>query len=168
MSSDILTVDLVTTATTASQATDLRPLRPDDAPDLASAYLASFPAGVGAGSPAEADAEIAATYAGEYGMLRYEASFVAAVDGRAHGAVLVVEHSIWDEDLGGPFVIDLFVAPPLRGRGLGRRLVEAAMHACADAGDITLSLRIGAGTSPAAHALYTRLGFTVGRCAAPG
>ena len=47
----------------------------------------------------------------------------------------------------------------LRGRGFGRQLVTAAMRACRSAGDATLSLRIGEGTSDAARALYRDLGF---------
>ncbi|GAA4171254.1 GNAT family N-acetyltransferase [Gryllotalpicola koreensis] len=61
--------------------------------------------------------------------------------------------------LPGPFVIDLFVRPELRGRGVGRALISGAIAACASTGDKTLSLRVGEGTSLAARQLYGRLGF---------
>lgn len=73
--------------------------------------------------------------------------------------VLVVGKSIWDPQLHGPFIIDLFVHPDVRGMGVGRALLDDAVHACARAEDATLSLRVGEGTSPAALALYTRAGF---------
>lgn len=72
---------------------------------------------------------------------------------------MVVERSIWDEGLEGPFIIDLFVSPQARGRGVGRSLVQHAVQICALAGDAALSLRIGVGTSPAALAIYASLGF---------
>lgn len=78
---------------------------------------------------------------------------------RPVGAILVVGESIWDPQLPGPFIIDLFVHPDVRGMGVGRALLDDAVHACTRAGDATLSLRVGDGTSPAALALYTRAGF---------
>ena len=84
---------------------------------------------------------------------------MAEAGGRPAGAVLTVERSIWDEGLEGPFVIDLFVDPQLRGRGIGRALMTGAMLACRNAGDAQLSLRVGEGTSDAAHRLYGSLGF---------
>lgn len=85
---------------------------------------------------------------------------LAHAGGRPAGAILVVERSIWDDHLDGPFVIDRFVHPEARGLGLGRSLVLAAMEACTSAGDRQLSLRVGQGTSAAAHGLYRGLGFT--------
>ena len=75
------------------------------------------------------------------------------------GAILVFDKSIWDPQLDGPFIIDLFVHPDVKGMGVCRALLDEAVHACARAGDVTLSLRIGNATSPAAHALYARAGF---------
>lgn len=81
------------------------------------------------------------------------------MDGEPAGAVLTVTRSIWDADLPGPFVIDLFVTPRHRGRSVGRVLIDGAIAECRACTDITLSLRVGKGTSAAAHALYAKLGF---------
>ena len=91
--------------------------------------------------------------------LRADASTTAWVGGRLAGAIMVVTHSIWDEHLTGPFIIDLFIDPHARGKGIGRALVQHAIATCCDAGDHTLSLRFGQGTSDAAMRIYQRLGF---------
>lgn len=57
------------------------------------------------------------------------------------------------------FLAELYVVPPLRGRGIGRALVEAALAAARDRGAAWIDL----GTSDddvAARALYERMGFT--------
>ena len=123
------------------------------------AYLDAYPEGVAAEDLDDARREIDATFAGEYGVLRPDACRVAVVDGVAVGAILVVERSIWDPELAGPFIIDLFVAPASTGRGFGAALIVSAIEACSRAGDARLSLRIGEGTSDAASHLYSRLGF---------
>lgn len=104
--------------------------------------------------------EMALTFAGAYGGLRLDASLLAAVSGEPAGAILIASRSVWDHDLVGPFVIDLFVTPGLRRKGVGRALVIGAIDACTRAGDPAISLRVGEGTSPAAHSLYAELGFT--------
>ncbi len=126
---------------------------------LALAYLDAYPPGVAAENLDDARQDIDDTFAGEYGTLRNDASWVALQGGRAVGAVHVVERSIWDPELPGPFIIDLFVAPAAAGQGLGRSLIRAAVAACTQAGDTQLSLRIGAGTSAAAAHLYVGHGF---------
>ncbi|WP_241656378.1 GNAT family N-acetyltransferase [Propioniciclava sinopodophylli] len=98
-------------------------------------------------------------FTGEFGALRHDLTRVATFEDRPVGAILVVGKSIWDPQLHGPFIIDLFVHPDVRGMGVGRALLDDAVHACARAEDATLSLRVGEGTSPAALALYTRAGF---------
>lgn len=159
MPSDLLTADLSLLPARALPEPLPRIIRTDDLEPLARLYLISYPPGIGAGSHAEAISEIAATFEGDYGVLRPGASLVAEAGGRPAGAVLTVERSIWDEGLEGPFVIDLFVDPQLRGRGIGRALMTGAMLACRNAGDAQLSLRVGKGTSEAAHRLYGSLGF---------
>jgi ribosomal protein S18 acetylase RimI-like enzyme len=57
------------------------------------------------------------------------------------------------------YLAELYVVPPLRGRGLGRVLLEAAMELARERGADRMDL----GTSEddiAARALYERLGFT--------
>ncbi|MCS3491568.1 GNAT superfamily N-acetyltransferase [Arthrobacter sp. JUb119] len=126
---------------------------------LADAYFAAYPPGIAAGTLAEAQAEMGGTFAHEFGQLVENACFVALHQDTPIGAIFVVEVSIWDEDLAGPFIIDLFVDPQHQGHGLGRILITAAMAACKKNGANTLSLRIGEGTSGSALALYKRLGF---------
>ena len=159
MPSDLLTADLSLLPARALPEPLPRIIRIDDLEPLARLYLISYPPGIGAGSHAEALSEIAATFEGDYGVLRPGASLVTEAGGRPAGAVLTVERSIWDEGLEGPFIIDLFVDPQLRGRGIGRALMTGAMLACRNAGDAQLSLRVGEGTSDAAHRLYGSLGF---------
>lgn len=138
----------------------LRPILPRDRETLARIYRDSYPPDIGADGLETALAEIDQTFAGEFGELRPDASFLALVGSTPAGAVLVVARSIWDPGLPGPFVIDLFVAPPHRGIGVGRALMVAAIDACRAHADSRLSLRVGDGTSPAAHTLYATLGFT--------
>ncbi|MGO1593978.1 MAG: GNAT family N-acetyltransferase [Ancrocorticia sp.] len=138
----------------------IKPLASATREQLARLYLSSYPPEVGTATLSEARQEIEESFAGTYGVLRDDASGVATVSGRPIGAIMVTERSIWDEGLLGPFVIDLFVAPEARGNGAGAMLVGHAVEACRAAGDSKLSLRIGEGTSPAAHAIYSKWGFT--------
>lgn len=161
MPSDLLTLSLTGRITTPADidAVELRAIQTSDRNALATAYLAAYPPGVAAASLSDAQKEMDDTFAGEFGRLRTDLTRVAALQGRPVGAILVVDKSIWDPQLDGPFIIDLFVHPDVRGVGVGRALLDEAVHACAAAGEATLSLRFGEGTSPAAHALYTRTGF---------
>ena len=158
MPSTLMTLNLEGTAPTPV-IVELQPLDPDRTQELAEAYFNAYPPGVACNTVDEAVQEIRETYAGEYGTLRRDASAMAIQQGRVVGAVMVVERSIWDADLSGPFIIDLFVDPVAQRTGLGRSLVSYAIRECIDAGDQQLSLRVGEGTSPAAHALYETLGF---------
>ncbi|MCT1460380.1 GNAT family N-acetyltransferase [Aestuariimicrobium sp. p3-SID1156] len=158
MPSDLMTLHL-TAATSQSTPTELVPLDRGRTQELAEAYFNAYPPGIACTTTDEAVREIHETFAGEYGDLRCDASAMAVHDGRVVGAVFVVERSIWDAELDGPFIIDLFVDPVAQGMGLGRALVQHAANQCAAAGDEQLSLRVGAGTSLAAQALYEHLGF---------
>lgn len=161
MPSDLRIIDLTTTRRVPTQATTcrIRQLTRADSPSLAAVYCDSYPPDIGAADLAEAEADIAATFAGDYGVLLWNASRVAEVDGQIVGAILVTERSIWEEHLEGPFIIELFVSPASRSAGIGRLLVLAAIEACRASGHNTLSLRVGDGTSAAAFNLYEQLGF---------
>ena len=179
MPSDLLTADLSLLPARTLPEPLPRLLRTDDLNPLAWLYLIIYPSRIGSGKYSEVLSEIAATFEGDYGVLRPGASLVAEAGGRPAGAVLTVERSIWDEGLEGPFIIDLFVDPQLRSRGIGRALMTGVMLACRNAGDAQLSLRVGEGlsveleqrvagpavpagregTSDAAHLLYESLGF---------
>ncbi|WP_022882397.1 GNAT family N-acetyltransferase [Gryllotalpicola ginsengisoli] len=155
----ILALDNSLPTTSTLPGLRVRPITNADREDLAVLYRDSYPPEVGAHDLDEARTEIDMTFAGDFGKLRRDASLLALIGGDPAGAVLVVARSIWDEDLPGPFVIDLFVHPSHRGLGIGRALMVGAIAACRAHGDTTLSLRVGEGTSPAAHALYAGLGF---------
>jgi ribosomal protein S18 acetylase RimI-like enzyme len=54
---------------------------------------------------------------------------------------------------------ELYVVPPLRGRGIGRALLEATMAAAHEAGATGIDLNTGT-TDTAARALYESCGFS--------
>jgi ribosomal protein S18 acetylase RimI-like enzyme len=56
------------------------------------------------------------------------------------------------------FVDELFVTPADRGRGLGRKLLEALLQACRELGVKALHLEVEQ-DKPEASALYRKLGF---------
>ena len=145
MPSDLLTADLSLLPARTLPEPLPRLLRTDDLNPLAWLYLIIYPSRIGSGKYSEVLSEIAATFEGDYGVLCPGASLVAEAGGRLAGAVLTVERSIWDEGLEGPFIIDLFVDPQLRSRGIGRALMTGVMLACRNAGDAQLSLRVGKG-----------------------
>lgn len=73
-------------------------------------------------------------------------------------AVLRLRPSFWT---GAPeaYLQELYVAPPRRGRGIGRALLEATMAAAREAGATGIDLATGE-TDRAARALYESCGFT--------
>ncbi|WP_124106158.1 GNAT family N-acetyltransferase [Kocuria tytonicola] len=161
MPSDILRLSLhtVTRSTHRSSPVSIRFLDAASRTSLAKLYFEGYPLGVAAEDMASAREEIDAVFRGDYGALRPDACATAWVNNRPVGAVMVVDYSIWDEWLDGPFIIDLFVHPHYRGLGAGRALVLHAIEACSLAGNAAISLRFGDGTSPAAMGLYKGLGF---------
>ncbi len=104
--------------------------------------------------PAAATDEIRRLFAGEHGPFLPAASFVAECDGRPVAAALV---TLWRQDL--PLLAYAFTAPSYTGRGLGRRLIEAAMHALGECGHERLTLAVTA-HNVRARRLYESLGFT--------
>jgi ribosomal protein S18 acetylase RimI-like enzyme len=66
--------------------------------------------------------------------------------------------SVWT---GGPeaHLQELYVVPPLRGRGIGRALLQATMAAAREVGATGIDLNTGS-TDTVARALYESCGFT--------
>jgi ribosomal protein S18 acetylase RimI-like enzyme len=128
-----------------------------DAPAIAAVYHASYD---GEWTVAESLEDIERAFDGGHGALIPQATLVAEEsDGSIVGAVLTVLDAPWDHTPRGPFVIDLFVAPGKRGRGLGRALMAAAMSGSPG---ISIALRVE-GDNTAALALYESLGFVAQR-----
>jgi GNAT superfamily N-acetyltransferase len=73
-------------------------------------------------------------------------------------ALFRLRPSLWEEGLDA-YLEELYVAPPRRGEGLGRALLEGAMQAARDAGAVRMDLGTGE-TDTAARALYESCGFT--------
>jgi len=76
-----------------------------------------------------------------------------------HGiAMLRFRLSIWSGALDA-YIEELYVAPRLRSRGMGRALLEGTMRAAREAGATRIELGTGE-TDTAARALYESCGFT--------
>jgi len=73
-------------------------------------------------------------------------------------AVLRLRPAIWTQAL-ECYLAELYVVPERRGRGLGRRLMEAAMDFAASRGATHMELGTSE-TDVAARALYESLGFS--------
>lgn len=73
-------------------------------------------------------------------------------------ALFRLRPSLWAEGL-EVYLEELYVAPPRRGEGIGRALLEAVMQAAREAGAIRIDLCTGE-TDKAARALYESCGFT--------
>lgn len=161
ISGDIITLSPIADLTLFSSVSDVpvRPLRPSDRDSSAELHLASYPPNIGSVDLAGAVAEMDAILSGKYGILRFDASFVALSDDTPVGAILTTSRSVWDPELDSPFMIELFVSPRYRQLGAGRALVIQAVRACGQNRDQAVSLCVGEGTSPAAFRLYEQLGF---------
>jgi ribosomal protein S18 acetylase RimI-like enzyme len=66
--------------------------------------------------------------------------------------------SIWSGELDA-YLEELYVVPALRGRGIGRALLERTMAVAREAGATRIDLNTGE-TDTAARALYESVGFT--------
>jgi ribosomal protein S18 acetylase RimI-like enzyme len=87
-----------------------------------------------------------------------DTSVLLSGDGPDAIAVMRFRDSIWSEAL-ECYLAELYVVPELRGRGIGRALLEAAIEHARDRGADFMDL----GTSEddaAARALYEKLGFS--------
>lgn len=108
---------------------NVRTPSPLDTIALGVLYFDSYPPGIADSTPEEATADIAASFAGDYGELWLEASPVAATDDGLVGAVLTVRQAPWSDTPDGPFVIELFTAPDHRRKEIGRSRIERSYRA---------------------------------------
>lgn len=87
------------------------------------------------------------------------ASLVAELEGVVVGAcILEWQRPFWSDELRA-WIPDLVVTEPVRGRGIGRALLAAALRAAARAGADELRLESGP-QRESAHRLYRSTGFT--------
>ncbi|SBS79368.1 GCN5-related N-acetyltransferase [uncultured Mycobacterium sp.] len=86
--------------------------------------------------------------------LRDHAQFVVVLAGQPVGMV-----AVYQESAEAAYVYSLWLDPAARGRGLGRRLVAAALDWARRRGVRTVTLRMVPGNA-AARTVYEGLGFT--------
>jgi ribosomal protein S18 acetylase RimI-like enzyme len=92
-------------------------------------------------------------------MLREgEMTVLLAGDGPDGLALLRFRPSVWTERQEA-YLQELYVVPDLRGRGIGRALMEAVLATCRERDAAWVELNT-AESDEAARALYERLGFT--------
>lgn len=126
---------------------------------LAECYFAAYSPGPGTLTLAEAKKQLKARLKGDHGQILPGASPTALLDGLVVGSLQVVERSIWDPQVEHPCVIELFVHPEQRGKGIATALLAASASRLKMAGFEKLALRTGVGASAEAERLCRRLGF---------
>ena len=143
----------------------LRPPTPDDAPALAQLYFATYPPGVACATLAEAQEDIRATFAGDYGDLWPDASAqiehllaTKLATPTLAAAVLTVHRAPWEGTPACPFIVELFTSPAHRRRGLARIALTHTYNAALAAGATAIALRVATDNTPALS-LYRDLGF---------
>ncbi len=151
-----MSLDLTTLTLPSEAWQDVRPLVADDAPALARLMFDAF---LGTtddiGEPYEAtEAEIARTFAGDYGAMLWSASFVAhAAPALPLASASVV--TLWRE---APLLAFSMTAPAAKRSGLAGKLITASAYALRTLGYDQLMLVVTCGNDPAER-LYERLGF---------
>ena len=90
--------------------------------------------------------------------LRY---LVAEIDGQvvAHGLLALKQPATWPKMKHLPQMIDLFVRPDLRSRGIGRALIARMEVLARAAGCAEMRLGVDPDNNPRALALYRALGY---------
>lgn len=87
-----------------------------------------------------------------------EAAVLLAGEGPDGVAVMRVRPALWSAG-NEAYLEELYVVPGLRGRGIGRALMDAVIEASREAGADRIDLGTGEGDT-AARALYESLGFS--------
>ncbi|HJD52031.1 MAG TPA: GNAT family N-acetyltransferase [Candidatus Rothia avistercoris] len=133
----------------------IRPFTTNEVPVLAQLYFDSYPQGT-VEDVAEAEADISAALRGDYGTFLPQANLVYVVDGQILGCVMTVDSPPWDDVSDLFFIIDVFVHTKVRGTGVGRALMQAALSNLPEHRPV--GLRVESDNEPA-YALYRSLGF---------
>jgi ribosomal protein S18 acetylase RimI-like enzyme len=136
----------------------IRQSRHEDIEELGRLYYVAYNPGIACATESEAIADIAASFAGDFGELWLDASPVIVHDETIVGVVQTVRSVPWPDVPPGPFITEVFVARDHRRRGLSRSAMTAAMETLARAGETSVSLRVMASNAPARR-LYASLGF---------
>lgn len=137
----------------------LAPLTEADLPSVADAYFRTYLGTDAEMSASGASEDVQAAWDGEYGTWLPDGSLGAWIGSELVGVVMSVRNAPWDDVPRGPFIIDLFVLPEHRRRGIARALVTAAC----DAFTAPIGLRVDDSAEPARR-LYESLGFvSIGR-----
>jgi ribosomal protein S18 acetylase RimI-like enzyme len=133
-----------------------RPVRADDAEELAILLHASFRGGIDDEGETFGDAarEIETLHSGGYGDFLPDCSFVVEGDDRLRAACLVT----WFEPHTAPLVAFTMTHPEDRRRGMARHLLQRSIEALLARGETRLTLVVTPGND-AAVALYRTLGF---------
>lgn len=138
----------------------IRPAEADDAP-VVLGLLTALAHEIG-DAPSFRSTEAAIRRHG-FGPDRLFASMLALADASPAGLALYFPTFSTTRGAPGVYVQDLYVAPGARGRGLGRRLLQAACrHAAADWAATHLTLTVYA-DNEAAQGFYLGLGFGLHR-----
>jgi ribosomal protein S18 acetylase RimI-like enzyme len=88
---------------------------------------------------------------------------VAEVEGKpaGFGVVYFQGDPMWDRPQQVPLVMDLWVAPNLRSRGIGSRMMQALEQTARQRGYPCVYVQVQAEKNPRAISLYRRLGYQV-------
>jgi GNAT superfamily N-acetyltransferase len=136
----------------------LRPTISTDIPTLGPLYFDSYEPGDAAATIGEANGDIEASFAGDYGPLWLAASPVVTVDDRIVAATMVVRQASWPQAPDGPFIIEVFTDRRHRRRGLARAMLSAAMRVALPGGNGRIGLQVN-DDNLAARQLYREFGF---------
>jgi len=127
---------------------------------VAECYFAAYPHRDEIKDLAAAKAMVAATLKGDYGHILPGASPTALLNGQVVGSLQVVQRSTWDSDLDCPLVIELFVHPEYRRRGIASTLLAHSAQRLRLGSFEQLAVRVGPSASVEALQLGSRIGFT--------
>jgi ribosomal protein S18 acetylase RimI-like enzyme len=130
----------------------IRPALLEDGPALVRLDRATWSPAVSPGPPPPEDADFFAH--------RSPGDVLVADDGGPAGYVLLDRPTPLESNAHVLLVAGLAVSPAAQGRGVGRRLMAAAIEEAGRRGARRLRLRV-LGSNPGAQALYASLGFVV-------